>query len=63
MQETQEMRVQSLSWEDPWEEEMATQSSILPGKSRGQRRLPGYSPWCSKESDTIENSSALTFHC
>ena len=29
MQETQEMQVQSLGWEDPLEEEMATHSSIL----------------------------------
>ena len=29
MQETQEMQVQLLSWEDPLEEEMATHSSIL----------------------------------
>ena len=29
MQETQEMEVQSLGWEDPLEEEMATHSSIL----------------------------------
>ena len=29
MQETQEMWVQSLGWEDPLEEEMATHSSIL----------------------------------
>ena len=29
MQETQEMWVQSLGWEDPLEEEMATYSSIL----------------------------------
>ena len=29
MQETQEMRVQSLSWKDPLEEEMASHSSIL----------------------------------
>ena len=29
MQETQETRVQSLGWEDPLEEKMATQSSIL----------------------------------
>ena len=31
MQEMQEMQVQSLSWEDPLEEEMATHSSILAG--------------------------------
>jgi len=30
MQETQEKQVQSLGWEDPLEEEMATHSSILP---------------------------------
>ena len=29
MQETQEMWVPSLGWEDPLEEEMATHSSIL----------------------------------
>ena len=29
MQETQEMQVQSLGWEDPLEKEMATHSSIL----------------------------------
>ena len=29
MQETQEMCVQSLGWEDPLEEEMASHSSIL----------------------------------
>ena len=29
----------------PLEEEMATHSSILPGKSLGQRSLAGYSPW------------------
>ena len=32
MQETQETRVQSLGWEDPLEEEMATHSSILAWK-------------------------------
>ena len=29
MQETEEMRVQCLHWEDPLEKEMATHSSIL----------------------------------
>ena len=41
----QEMQVQSLDWEDPLEKEMATYSSILAGKSHGQRGLEGYSPW------------------
>ena len=41
MQETQ---IQPLGQEDPLEEEMATHSSILPGKSHGQGSLVGYSP-------------------
>ena len=48
----QEMQVRSLSWEDPLEEEMATQSSMLAGKSHGQGSLAGYSPQGHKESDT-----------
>ena len=32
MQETQEMKVQSLSWEDTLENEMATHTSILAWK-------------------------------
>ena len=39
MQETPEIQVQSPGQEDPLEEEMATHSSILPGKSREQRSL------------------------
>ena len=35
------MWVQSLDWEDPLEEEMETHSSILAGKSHGQRSLVG----------------------
>ena len=50
----QETRVHSLGWEDPLEKEMAIHSSILPGKSHGQRSLEGYSPWGPKESDTTE---------
>ena len=41
--------VQSLGQKDPLEKEMATHSSILPGKSNEQRRLIGYGPWCHKE--------------
>ena len=41
----QVMRVQSLGQEDPLEKEMATHSSILPGKLHGQRSLAGYSAW------------------
>ena len=39
-----QMWVQTLGWEDPLEKEMATHSSILAGKSHGQRSLVGYSP-------------------
>ena len=33
MQETQEMQIQSLGWEDPLEEEISTHSSILARKN------------------------------
>ena len=49
------MRVQSLSWEDPLEKEMATHSSILAWEIPWQRGPVGYSPQCHKESDTTEN--------
>ena len=47
----QETRIQSLVWEDALEEEMATHSCILPGKSHGQRSLAGYSSLDHKELD------------
>ena len=40
----QETWIQSQGREDPLEKEMATHSSILVGKSHGQRSLVGYSP-------------------
>ena len=43
-----------LGWEDPLEEGMAAHSSILAGKSHGQRSLVGYSPWGRRELDTTE---------
>ena len=49
------MWVQSLGWEDPLEEEMATHSSILPGKSHGEKSLAGYSPWGHKDLHTTEH--------
>ena len=42
---TWDTRAQTLGWEDPLEEEMATYSSILAEKSHGQRSLVGYSSW------------------
>ena len=45
--------VRFLGWEDHLEKKMATCSSFLPGKSHGQRRLVGYSPWGCKKLDTL----------
>ena len=60
MQKTQESRVRSLGQEDTREEETAAHSSILSGKSHGQRSLAGYSPQSHKESDTTEGLSTHT---
>ena len=46
--------VRSLGWEDPWEKEMATHSSILAWKIPWMEELVGYSPWGRKESDMTE---------
>ena len=55
VQETSEMRVQSLSWEDPLEEEMATHSNILAWRIPCTEE-PGRATVHSipKESDTTE---------
>ena len=45
MQETKEMQVRSLGREDPLEEEMATDSSILVWEIPWTRSLAGYSLW------------------
>ena len=45
------MPVQYVGREDPLEEEMATHSVFLPGKSLGQRNLVGYGQWGNKELD------------
>ena len=61
MQETQEIWVQSLAWEDPLEEEMATHSSILAWRIPQTGSLVGYNlPDC-KESDMIERLSTHIF--
>ena len=44
MQETQEMQVWSLCWEDPLEKKMQPTPVFLPEKPCGQRSLAGYSP-------------------
>ena len=53
MQETQETVVQSLVWEDPLEEGIATHSTILAWRIPWPEET-GYSPWGHKESDTTE---------
>ena len=47
----QETWVQSLGQEDPLEKEMATHSSILPGKFHGQRSLVAIVHGAKKESE------------
>ena len=54
MQEMQEMRVQSMGWEDLLELGWQPTPVFLPGESHGQRSLVGYSPWGRKKLDTIE---------
>ena len=52
---TQETQVRSLGREDPLEKEMATHSSILAGKSHGQRSLAVYSSWVVKSRTWLSN--------
>ena len=52
MQETQETWVPSLGQEDPLEEEMAVQSSMIAWEIHGQRGLAAYGPWGCKEIDS-----------
>ena len=50
----QEMGVRSLGQEDPRRREWQPTPVFLPGESRGQRSLVGYSALGCKESDTTE---------
>ena len=40
----------------PWRRKWQPTSVFLPGKSKGQRNLVGYSPWGCKDSDAIEET-------
>ena len=51
-QDTQEMLVQSLTWEDPLEEEMATHSSILAWEIPRTEEPGGLQSMGSQELDT-----------
>ena len=44
-------------WKIPWRRKWQPTPVFLPGKSLGQRRLVGYSPWGRKESDMTEQLS------
>ena len=48
------MRVRSLGWEDPLEEDMQPTPAFLPGESLGQKHLVGYSPQGLKLSNMTE---------
>ena len=50
----QEAWVQSLGWEDPLEEEMATHCSILAWRYPMEEEPGGLQSWGHKESDTTE---------
>ena len=55
--------IQSLGWEDPLEEGMATHSSILAWTEPSwTEELAGYSPWGCKESDMTEQLSTQHTH-
>ena len=50
----------------PWRRKWQLTPVSLPGKSHGQRRLAGYSPWGCRESDVTEqlhNNSTSTSTC
>ena len=53
----QEIQVQSLGWEDPLEEGLATLSSILAWRIPRPEEPGGYSPWDHKELDTTKQLS------
>ena len=44
----------------PWRRKQQPTPVFLPGHFHGERSLLGYSPWGSKESDTIEHLSMHT---
>ena len=61
MQETQEVRIQSLGQEDPLEEGMATCSSILAWKIPGAEEPGRLQPMSHKELDMTEHACTSPF--
>ena len=62
MQRTQVVWVQSLSWEDPLKEGMATHSSIIAWEIPWTESVAGYSTKGCKESDMTELSTHTHTH-
>ena len=56
MQETQEMRVQPLGWEDPLEEEVITHTSLLAWKTPWAEESGRLQSVGSQESDTYTHN-------
>ena len=48
------MQIQSLGWEDPLEEGMATHRSVLSWRIPWTEESGGHSPWGHQETDTAE---------
>ena len=61
MQETQETQVQSLGWEDPLEEEMATHSSILAWRIPWTETPPGSHSFCPHVCDSCSFIRTLSY--
>ena len=61
LQETQEMQVWSMDWEDSLERKWQPAAVFLPGKFHGQKILAGYSPWGHKESDMTGHTHTHTW--
>ena len=59
MQETQEMQVRILRWEDTLEKEMATGSSIVGWRILWTEEPGNYNPWSPKESDMTQHPCML----
>ena len=59
MQETQEMQVRILGWEDTLEKEMATGSSIVGWRILWTEEPGNYNPWSPKESDMTQHPCML----
>ena len=60
MEETPETRVPSLGQKILWSKKSQPTPVFLPGKSRGQRSLVGYSPWDCKQLDMTERACTCT---